>query len=68
MRFTHDDREQGFFHELRTELRNDVTWIIHERTSHVTGKKETEGKICVSKLAERFSNAVQSILNPYLSA
>lgn len=68
MRFTHDDRENGFFHELTVELRNDVNWIIHRRTDHATGKTETEGRICMSKLAERFSNITKSILNPYLAA
>lgn len=64
MRFTHDDRKNGFFHELRTELRNDVMWVLHERVDHKTGKKESEGRMSFGNLETMFSTAVASILNP----
>lgn len=70
MRFTHDDRATGFFHELRTELRNDVTWLIHQRTSHTTGESSTEGRIIADPdaLARSFARCVRTILTPLIGA
>lgn len=67
MRFTHDDKKQGFFHELTTELRNDVVWVIHRRTSHQSGQTETESRMSFGNLESMFSSAVTSILNPCIA-
>lgn len=64
MRFTHDDNLRGYSHELRTEKRNGVIWVIHERTCHKTGKVETAGRISFGYIDMLFSTAVSSILNP----
>ncbi|WP_199155627.1 hypothetical protein [Chromobacterium sp. ASV23] len=71
MRFTHNDTQNGFLHELSAEIRNDVWWVVHRRTDTNSGKTETEGRMCVggeTTLGSMFASVVLSITQPLMSA